>query len=85
MQDSTMCWELKPKPPNRIIRHMMVRQEMMRRDTHLVKKIVARFGDQIINRERESLFVRKSYNTLQSCCHNKRTLQTTTTDDRQHL
>jgi len=30
----------------------MVRQEMMqtmRRDTHLVKKVVSRFGDQIIN------------------------------------
>ena len=30
----------------------MVRQEMMqtmRRDTHLVKKVVGRFGDQIIN------------------------------------
>ena len=35
-----------------IIRHTMVRQEMMqtmRRDTHLVKKVVGRFGDQIIN------------------------------------
>jgi len=53
-----------------IIRHTMVRQEMMqtmRRDTHLFKKVVNRFGDQIIN-SNNTIDISIGFNAFKNAC-----------------